>query len=145
MDEHPFLSEQHPVSHRWAIVEDDGRVAWLYLTAPESAKPVSDCWLYNCVPAPAECDLNAMRGGDAPIVPQAVAGPGAVMSPDQDALWLRWSADGESVAVFARDQLLGFIAAGRRRGFSKHLTASGAFGSVLDPNLFTSVFEPSKV
>ena len=144
MDEHAFLSEQHPVSRRWAIVEDDGRVAWLYLTAPDSAKPVSDCWLYNRVPAPAECDLDAMRAGDAPIAPQTVAGPGALMSPSQDALRVRWSADGESVAVFVTDELLGFIPAGHRRGFSRHLTVSGAFGNVLDPYLFTSVFEPAK-
>src|SRR6188474_2441390 len=45
--EAPFESEQHPMSRRWAVVEDDGKVAWLYLTAPDSLKPVATCFLYN--------------------------------------------------------------------------------------------------
>ncbi len=27
-----LLSERHPISGRWAVVEDDGRSGWLYLT-----------------------------------------------------------------------------------------------------------------
>jgi hypothetical protein len=138
--EGPYISEQHAVSRRWAILEDDGRVGWLYLTAPDSVKPISDCWLYNRVPAPERCDIDAMQEGDAPIVPHFAAAPDASMSPSEDSLRLRWSADGESVAAFASGELLGFIPAGYQRGFSRHLRASGAFGSVLDTGMFATLF-----
>lgn len=37
-----FLSEQNEVSKRWAILEDDGESAWLYVTERENEKPVAD-------------------------------------------------------------------------------------------------------
>jgi hypothetical protein len=82
-----------------------------------------------------------MRAGEAPVVPEFAADSDAAISPSEELLRLRWSADGESVAALLGDELLGFMPAGHQRGFSKHLTASGAFGSVLDPDLFAGVFE----
>jgi hypothetical protein len=137
-----FLSEQHPVSRRWAIIEDDGRVAWLYLTEPDTRKPVADCWLYNRVPTPAHFDSAR---GEPPVVPQTHAGVDATSQPPSaESVRLRWSRDGESVAVFFDAELIGFIAPGQKRGFSRHIRVSGPFGSVLDTELFQRVFvEPS--
>lgn len=140
MHEGPYISEQHQVSRRWAVLEDDGRVGWLYLTVPDSVKPISDCWLYNRGPAPERCDIGVMHDGAAPVVPLFATTPEAAMCPSENSLRLRWSADGESVAAFASGELLGFIPAGHRRGFSRHLRASGAFGSVLNPRLFATLF-----
>src|SRR6185295_13020481 len=61
-----FMSDRHPISKRWAIVEDDGRVAWLYLTEPGTEKPAADCWLYNRVPTPPQFDSAR---GEMPVVP----------------------------------------------------------------------------
>jgi hypothetical protein len=134
-----FVSEQHPVSHRWAVIEDDGRVAWLYLTEPDSEKPAADCWLYNRVPSPTQF---ASERGESPVVPQThVAESAGFQPPTEESVHLRWSHDGESVAVLFDSELIGFIVRGQKRGFSKHLRASGPFGSVLDRELFDSVFE----
>ena len=46
-----FLSDQHPVSRRWAIVEDDGRSGWLYLSEPAATRVAAHCWLYNRIAA----------------------------------------------------------------------------------------------
>src|SRR5438132_230494 len=73
-----FVSEQHPVSRRWAVIEDDGRAAWLYLTEPDTRKPVADCWLYNRVPTPPHFD--SVRD-EPPVVPQTHAGMGATSQP----------------------------------------------------------------
>src|SRR4051812_15927901 len=52
MDGDLFLSEQHPMSLRWVVLEDDRKAAWLYLTNPDTTVPVAACWLYNCVEDP---------------------------------------------------------------------------------------------
>ena len=133
-----FVSEQHPVSRRWAVVEDDGRVAWLYLTEPDSRNPVADCWLYNRVATPQEFD--SVRG-QPPAVPQTHAGAGATAQPPApESVRFRWSRDGESIAVFFDAELIGFIAHGHERGFSRHIRVSGALGSALDTELFQRVF-----
>ncbi|MFC1759348.1 hypothetical protein ACFL2H_11385, partial [Planctomycetota bacterium] len=48
----PFIDAQHPLSRRFAIFEDSGTSAWLYLTEPDTEKPSADAWVYNRIPAP---------------------------------------------------------------------------------------------
>ena len=137
-----FVSQQHPVSRRWAIVEDDGRSAWLYLSEPNTTKPVADCWLYNRAPTPEKLDGGAVARGESPVVPQTHVAECATMpAPAQESVLLRWTSAGESVAVFFGSDLIGFIARGHALGFSRHLRLSGPFGSVLDRELFERVFE----
>jgi hypothetical protein len=140
--EHLFISEQHPISQRWAVIEDDGRAAWLYLTEPGTQKPAADCWLYNRVPTPAHFDSAS---GEPPVVPATHARSTATQAPpSEESVHLRWSRDGESVAVLFDSELVGFIADGQNRGFSRHLQVSGPFGNALDTELFERVFQGTK-
>ena len=133
-----FLSEQHPRSRRWAVVEDDGAVAWMYLTEPDSQKPAADCWLYNRVQAPA---AFASQRGAAPVVPAThVVDSRSFEPPSADRVRFEWSPDGESVAVHFETDLMGFIAATERRGFSKNLSKNGPFGSPIDRALYERLF-----
>ena len=111
--EAPFASEQHSLSRRWAVVEDDGTVAWLYLSAPDSLKPVATCFLYN------QADKLAPLAED---------------------VHFRWSPDGQCVAVHFGSTLMGFIASGEDRGFSRLLTTVGALGAPLDAALYERKF-----
>ncbi len=136
MDDDLFLSEQHAHSQRWAIVEDDGCSAWLYLTAPESTKPVASCWLYNRTPAPPE--RNFARG-ESSVVPLTHTGSSApLLPPPAQSVSFRWSASGEAVAVLFGGGLIGFIAGAS--GYSKYLKTAGPYGSPLDPGLYISEF-----
>lgn len=112
-NEAPFESEQHPFSRRWAVVEDDGEVAWLYLSGPDSPEPVASCYLYN------------------------QADP---MAPPPKDIHFRWSTDGESVAVHFGSVLMGFIVSGEQHGFSRLLTMPGSLGSPLDAALYDRTF-----
>lgn len=133
-----FISELHPSSRRRAVIEDDGRVAWLYLTEPETRKPVADCWLYNRVPTPPR--FNSSRE-EPPVVPQTHAGVDATMQPpSEESVRLQWSLDGESVAVFFDADLIGFIAHGQKHGYSRCIRVAGPFGSPLDTELFQRLF-----
>lgn len=140
MSEEIFLSEQHPVSHRWAVLEDDGLSAWLYLTEPNSEKPAADCWLYNRISNPEPVESYLSRGV-APPAPSEYAGKGALLiSPDASGFRLVWSKDGQSVAFFDDNFLMGFIAVGQKRGFSRNLEKAGAWGNPLDEDLYQSLF-----
>ena len=133
-----FMSDRHPISKRWAIVEDDGRVAWLYLTEPGSQKPAADCWLYNRVPTPRQFDSAR---GEMPVVPATHAASGATRNtPLEKSVYFRWAPDRESVAVLFDSELMGFIAHAARPGFSRNIQVSGPFGNILDMELYRSVF-----
>ena len=140
MPEEVFLPEHHPVSRRRAVLEDDGLSAWLYLTEPDSEKPIADCWIYNRISNP-EPTESYMSRGVAPPAPSDFVGSSAfVVSPDASNFRLVWSKDGESVAFFDRNLLMGFIASGQKRGFSRNLEKAGAWGNVLDEDLYKSLF-----
>jgi hypothetical protein len=140
MGREPLISEQNAGSRRWAVVADEGDSVWLYLTEPDRQRPVADCWLLNTIPAPD--DVSAYRSAkSAPAATREFAGAGAHgVCPDARAVRFQWSSDGESVAVFVAEELLGFIASGQRRGFSRHLIAEGPFGHPLDQQLYSRVF-----
>jgi hypothetical protein len=134
-----FLSEQHPRSRRWAVVEDDGTTAWMYLTGPDRQKPVADCWLYNRVEAPS---VFSSSRGSAPVAPatHVVDRRACEPPPRRDQVRFEWSSDGDAVAVHFGPELIGFIAATERRGFSKNLSTSGPFGSPIDRALYERLF-----
>lgn len=133
-----FVSEQHPISRRWAVMDDNGAVAWLYLTEPNTQKPAADCWLYNRVEAPPV--LRSARG-EAPVVPAThVTNATAAEPPDEKDVCFEWSPDGQSVAVHFEQQLMGFIAAEHEHGFSKNLSKEGPFGHPLNQELYEQLF-----
>ena len=143
MPEEVFLSEQHPISRRWAVLEDDGLSAWLYLTEPDSEKPAADCWIYNRVSSP-ELAATYLSRGIGPPAALEVIGEGALMNPANSLEFrLVWSADGESVALFFEASLMGFIASGHERGYSRNLKQSSPWGNPLDRTLYGSVFDAS--
>lgn len=134
-----FVTEQHPVSDRWAILEDDGRVAWLYLTEPGSTTPVADCWLYNRVPAPVDIEF---KRGETPVATLSYLVSGEPFTPPSaEAIRFLWSADGDSIAVLFDQQVFGFIANASQPGYCKLLSAAGPFGAPLDQTVYSNVFE----
>ncbi len=130
MSEDLFLSEQHPTSRRWAIFEDNGKSAWLYLSEPNSTQPVATCFVYNRVAAPEGITFSR---GEPPIVPAAyVVSQEPYTPPAEGAVSFRWAADGDSVALVFDIEVVGFIANGNPRGFSKQLKAASSFGQSMD-------------
>jgi hypothetical protein len=140
MSENIFLSDQNSVSHRWAILEDDGLSAWLYLTESGSPTLAADCWIYNRILDSEMLESDAMLNTSPPAPSEYTGGSNVIISPDVLFFRLVWSKDGNSVAFFDRNILMGFIAAGRKRGYSRNLMKAGAWGNILDYDLHTSLF-----
>ncbi len=142
MDDTIFYDEQHEQSRRYAVFEDDGQVAYLYLTEPDKPVPVADCWLYNRVPPIKEEDRNSYYG-KAPPVGESDAGPDAVyegVGPPE--VQLVWTEDGESVAVLVDRAPLGFITHDESKylSFSRHLVKEGFWGKPWDEEKFRATF-----
>lgn len=139
MGEPLFLAEQHPVSGRRGTFEDNGTSAWLYLSEPGTGRVMADAWAYNRVPPPPVSQVSSYRPGPPPAA-KGYAGPQAVCPDPSGHRWeLRWSADGESVAVLRDGVALALIALARRPGYSRFLAKPGPWGATWDEQLFREV------
>jgi hypothetical protein len=99
-------------------VEDDGDVAFLYLTAPHLTKIAATAWIYNRTSGV----LGACRDRAA-------------------ADWaLLWSDDGHSVAVLADNFPLACIVNATNPGYSRGLTAPTSLGNTWDDLLYARIF-----
>jgi hypothetical protein len=138
-----FLGEQHPVSGRRGTFEDNGTSAWLYLSEPDTPRVIADAWVYNRVPPPPVSQVNSYRPGPPPAA-EGFAGPEAVCLDPSACHWeLRWSADGESVAVLRDGVPLALIARAGRPGYSRLLAKSGPWGSVWEEAIYAAVMGES--
>jgi hypothetical protein len=143
------VTERHPDSLRTAIIADEGDSIWLYLTSAGSEEVIADCWLMNRIPAPPYATLAEAEGAeryrDEGVPPPAIAevvADGAFRTTPLEAARCRfaWAANGESVAAYYGSELLGFIARGEPRGFSKFLRLPSPWGEPLDLERFVAVF-----
>ncbi len=138
-----YISEQHPSSRRFAIFEDDGTTGYLYLTAPDDAKPAGDCWVYNRFPAPEPAEIKKYRGLPPPAA-RGYAGPNAQRSaPPEGSVIFLWSQDGNAVSLLIDGDPNGFLIFGEagHGGYSLHLIKEGPWGKPWDQERFREVFE----
>ncbi len=99
-----ILEEHSPGGDLQAVVEQDRRVAYLYLFGPEAAgQGVKSCWVRNLEPAPETLDVSTMQQGQAPLLPrQDTAHPEGAPPLKSEDLRLVWLEDGHGVALFER-------------------------------------------
>ena len=145
-----LIARRHERSGRTAIVADEGDSVWLYLTAPRERRIAADCWLLNRIPAPSgdvlRSRLDHYRSQAVPPpAPAEEVGPGALRASALSAadVDLTWSQDGEAVAAWVDGQPVGYLAAGDRRGHSRHLSVAGRWGAAWDEAEFRRLFPPT--
>jgi hypothetical protein len=134
MTEPLLLSYFSDVSKRTAIVADEGDSVWLYLTEPETQRPERDCWLLNTTTAPASPDFARYREqGQPPPAPASIIDPDGVRTtPAPDRWSVRWSTDGEAVAVALDGNPIGFVRSSEQRGCARFLLRASPWGSPWD-------------
>ena len=140
MSENLFLDEQHAVSRRFAVLEDDGNSAWLYLTEPNCERPCADAWVYNRIAPPSREDVASFRPSPPPAAAGFARDTALCASPEKHQWAFLWSADGESVAVTKDGQAVACIIAGKKRGYSRELVKDGPWGSVWSDSVFAEAF-----
>ena len=141
-----FLSWQHPVSKRTAILEELGCMVWLYLTAADTNKPERDCPVYSTVPLADKVDWIAVResGAPPPLSKDVASSEAFVARPVAGQFEASWSSDGQSVALFRSGRCIAMIVAGVERGHSRALAVEGPLGLPFDEDLASATFHPPK-
>lgn len=142
MAEEMFLQSQSPVSKRLAVLEDDGRVAFLYLTEPSIPKPVKDAIVYMRVQPIDAVDWERIKKtGDTPLLRRDLASPSAVITnPKAPEFSFNWSTDGESVAVLRNGQPLAFASAKNQYGYSRAVSVTSPLAIAWDEARYTTLF-----
>ena len=137
-----FLQSQSPVSKRHAVLEDDGRVSFLYLTEPEVPKPAKDAVVYMRIPPIEAIDWERIKETrETPLIRKDLASPTAViLSPKASEFTFKWSVDGESVAVLRDGQPLAFASLKERFGYSRAVSVSSPLANAWDQARYTSLF-----
>lgn len=142
MAEEIFLQSQSPVSKRLAVLEDDGKVAFVYLTEPSIPKPVKDAIVYMRVQPIEAVDWERIKKrGDTPLLQRDLASSSAVITnPKAPEFAFKWSADGESVAVLRNGQPLAFASVKDRYGYSRAVSVTSPLANAWDEARYTTLF-----
>jgi len=137
-----FLQSRHPASKRMAVLDDDGRTAFLYLTQAANRKPVKDAVVYSRVPPVDAVDWARIKQtGETPQLSKAVASSSAVIAvPKTTEFTFRWSADGHSVAVLRNGVPLAFVSMQERFGFSKAVAIASPLANPWDQARYVALF-----
>ena len=106
-----LLEQVSPHGNLKAFVEQDRRVAYLYLQGPgDSGFGVKACWIRNLGPAPAQLSTEEMKVGIAPMLPaQYCADPKQRIPLDASKLSLVWFVEGDGVALLEDQEIIAAI------------------------------------
>lgn len=137
-----FLAVQHPLSRRHATIDDDGCCAWLYLSEPETTRPIADVWVYNRIEAPPMEQIGSYRPNPPPAAVGYASSTALLLEPRKFQWTFIWSNEGESVALVRDGEPLAFILAGEKFGYSRLLVKDGPWGKVWSEEVFKATFAP---
>ncbi|MBN8457924.1 MAG: suppressor of fused domain protein [Verrucomicrobia bacterium] len=105
------LEEASPHGNLEAIIEQDDRVAHLYLRSPEYEDfGLKTCWIRNLTKAPDTLDVEGMRRGIPPMLPKEFCmHPQGREKLNPDRLRIVWFPEGDGVALLEDDEMLAAI------------------------------------
>ncbi len=115
-------------------MEDNGEVAYLYLTEAHLTRIAAAAWVYNHTNFPVIPRPRGSADG---------TGSGALDTCRDHAArnWaLLWSKDGNSVAVLADDFPLAYIVNATNPGYSRGLKVPNSLGNTWDDAIYARVF-----
>jgi hypothetical protein len=136
-----LLQSQHQLSRRYAILEDDGRMAFLYLTERGERMPVRDAVVYTRVPLAKAQDWARVKRGAPPELSLDIASPSAVVPlPRASEFSFRWSPDGESVAILRKGSPVAMASMRHKIGHSKAVYVPSPLAHPWDARAFTTLF-----
>lgn len=137
-----FLESRHEGSKRFAIFEDDERVAYLYLTKPGTQQPERDAITYSRVEPVNSLDWDAnLKRGDAPMLTKELASQTArIEKPVEREFSFLWSRDGNAVAILRNGVPMAFTSASERFGYSKAVNKSSKLVNAWDQTRYDALF-----
>lgn len=108
---HLVLEDSSPHGNLEAVVEQDERVAYLYVRAPQRKDlGIKSCWLRNLAAAPEELDREGMENGIPPMLPREYCLHPEGMEPlDATRLKVVWLPEGDGIALLEDGEPLAVI------------------------------------
>lgn len=137
-----LLQVEHPKSRRLAIMEDNQKVAYLYLTQAGTVRPARDAVAYSRVPLPRAMDWKKLKEtGEPPLLAADIASASAVIAaPQAGEFSFRWSADGHSVALLHHDQPIAMATARDPLGYSKAVAKRSRLANAWSQKRYAELF-----
>lgn len=141
-----FISSHNAASNRYAVFEDDERVAFLYLSESGSQKPVKDAVAYSRTEPVERIDWERIRAtGETPPLSRDLASSAAVISsPVAKEFAFKWSADGNAVAILRNGSPLAFAAASEKFGYSKAVRKDSALANAWNQAAYDRLFSRTR-
>lgn len=135
------LQEQHPGSHRYAILEDNGTTLWLYLTEPDAPQVVAETWVFSHGQAIQSTEWPLFQHARPMFPPDDSAVLDRVFNRPEAHQWrFDWSSDGEAVAVFCDARPIAMVQSSRKIGFSRNVIRAGPWGVPWSERTFHELF-----
>jgi hypothetical protein len=140
-----FLTSEHAASHRTAILEQDGGVAFLYVTVPGSLEPEGDIVVYSTgiLATEAEALRAAQDGTPPPLTKDAATAEAVIRDATARDFSFRWSADGKGIALLRDGRPVAMLLPESKKyvGYSRALAKRCPFGRPWDDTLFRASFK----
>ena len=138
-----LLFKQNKQNLRWAVFEDDGKSAWLYLTEPKIKKPVGSIFVYSRVDAISKEQAKKMMAkGEAPTLTKNYKNKFSIQRKvKENDIEIKWSKNAKAVTVLVKGTPYAMIVIGEKEGNSKAVSQSGFFGRVWDQKAYDKYFK----
>ncbi len=135
-----FIYSQNSSSGRFAILDDNGRVAYLYLTNTDSQKPFRDAIAYSRIPLETrEAWLKGVKKDEAPQLFTEIASETAIIaSPNENEFSFIWSSDGHTAALLRNGEPIALVSAHETPGYSKAACKTSALATPWNQEIFRS-------
>jgi hypothetical protein len=141
MAEPIFLQSHNETSGRFAVLDDNGTVAFVYLTQPRTNGIERDVVAYTRAEPVETIDWEAAKkAGWPPPLSAQVASEDAVQHPRKEQLSFQWSADGEAVALLFNNKPIAFAAIGLELGHSKAIGKECGLANPWDQAVYDKLF-----
>ena len=142
MAEEIFIYSHNEISNRFAILEDNEKVAFLYMTQQNSQKPEKDALAYMRITPPKTVNWAEMaKKGETPILSQENASKSAVLNnPKPSDFSFTWSKDGNSVSLSYKGNQIAFVTTNEKYGFSKAVSKENKLTNPWNQAIYEKVF-----
>ena len=143
-DEGFVLDRRHPASRRRAILDVNGRCAWLYLTLPDNMRIDREAFVFSpgLLVTLDEAFGAAKASQPPPLAADYASACAVIVDARREHFAFRWSDDGQSVAVLYQGDPIAMIIADTDHGFSRALGRSGFYGYPWNSDVYVDTFGP---
>lgn len=137
-----FISSHNAVSNRFAVFEDNEKVAFLYLTEVGSQKPVRDVIAYSRVPPVEKIDWAKIKeiGETLPLEKELASFEAVIPSPSEKEFSFKWSSDGNAVALLRNGSPICFVSALDKYGYSRAVSKSSNLANAWNQKAYEQLF-----